>query len=345
MEPVTHFLTGACISRAGLNRKTGYATLMLTLAAEFPDMDFVTYFVGPVTGLKYHRGLTHSFVGTLFDAAVVLGVVYLVHLWRRRRGLTTKIPPRWGLLYWYGVLGGLSHILLDFTNNYGVRPFSPFYHHWYSWDIVFIVEPLLLAALLLALILPWLFGLVSSEIGERRPAFRGRGWAIAALIFMGTLYGVRDHYHRVATTALDSIDYGGEPAKRVAAMPYAINPFHWSGVVETSNAYRLIDITEQDGEARLSDEDRHIFFKPQETPQSLAAKKSYLGRVYLDWAQFPLVETEPPDQSGDTLVIFQDMRFGYGLLSSPGRRPLSARVLIDRNLQVSEMWMGSNRQR
>ena len=27
MEPVTHFLAGACIGRAGLNRRTAYATL------------------------------------------------------------------------------------------------------------------------------------------------------------------------------------------------------------------------------------------------------------------------------------------------------------------------------
>ena len=39
MEPVTHLLTGACISRAGLNRTTGLATLTLVLAAEAPDLD------------------------------------------------------------------------------------------------------------------------------------------------------------------------------------------------------------------------------------------------------------------------------------------------------------------
>ena len=32
MEPITHFLTGACIGRAGLNRKTAYATLAAVLA-------------------------------------------------------------------------------------------------------------------------------------------------------------------------------------------------------------------------------------------------------------------------------------------------------------------------
>ena len=46
MEPVTHFLTGACIGRAGLNRRTAYATLAATLAAEAPDMDVFWSFGG-----------------------------------------------------------------------------------------------------------------------------------------------------------------------------------------------------------------------------------------------------------------------------------------------------------
>ena len=38
MEPITHFLTGACLGRAGLNRKTALATAATTLAAEAPDL-------------------------------------------------------------------------------------------------------------------------------------------------------------------------------------------------------------------------------------------------------------------------------------------------------------------
>ena len=33
MEPITHFMTGACLARAGFNRKAAYATLAMTLAA------------------------------------------------------------------------------------------------------------------------------------------------------------------------------------------------------------------------------------------------------------------------------------------------------------------------
>jgi diacylglycerol kinase family enzyme len=40
VEPVTHFLFGAAMGRAGLNRKTALATATLTLAAEAPTSTF-----------------------------------------------------------------------------------------------------------------------------------------------------------------------------------------------------------------------------------------------------------------------------------------------------------------
>jgi inner membrane protein len=75
---------------------------------------------------------------------VVVGFVYLIWRLRGRKVKDPKLPPRWGLLFLYACLAGLSHILLDFTNNYGVRPFWPFSEKWYSWDIVFIFEPVML---------------------------------------------------------------------------------------------------------------------------------------------------------------------------------------------------------
>ena len=131
MEPITHFLTGACIGRAGLNRTTGYATLMVTLAAEFPDIDILWGLDGPVRAMATHRGFTHSLIGAPVDSAIVLGFVYAFHRWRVNRGKSPPLEPRWGLLFLFGILAVLSHILLDFTNNYGVRPFLPFNWNWY----------------------------------------------------------------------------------------------------------------------------------------------------------------------------------------------------------------------
>jgi inner membrane protein len=62
MEPVTHFLTGAVLSRAGFNRRTAYATLAMTLAAEAPDLDVLWAIRGPVASFQHHRGITHTFL-------------------------------------------------------------------------------------------------------------------------------------------------------------------------------------------------------------------------------------------------------------------------------------------
>ena len=59
MEPVTHFLTGACMSRAGFNRKTALATLTMVLAAEAADLDVLWAVKGPIAALQHHRGITH----------------------------------------------------------------------------------------------------------------------------------------------------------------------------------------------------------------------------------------------------------------------------------------------
>ena len=39
LDPVTHFLTGACMGRSGFNRKSALATVTMVLAAEAADID------------------------------------------------------------------------------------------------------------------------------------------------------------------------------------------------------------------------------------------------------------------------------------------------------------------
>lgn len=347
MEPVTHFLTGACIGRAGFNRTTAYATLVTTLAAEFPDIDIMFDLGGPLVSFQHHRGFTHSLAGLPFNAAIVLAAVYGWHRWRAARGRTTILPTRWGLLYIYGVIAGLSHLLLDFTNNYGLRPFAPFNWRWYSWDIVFIIEPFMLAVLLLGLLMPAVFSLVGQEVAGRKEQFRGRGGAMFALICIALMWGVRDFYHRKAVTALENQSYNGEDPKRVAAMPFPLNPFRWAGVIETENTFQTMEVDALNG--IVDPEERaEVFGKPEETPVTLAAKKSWVGRVYLSWAKFPLVESEPVQEPpGGHLVRFRDLRFSYSPIrignptETQFRRVLGASVLLDKDLNVVEIKMGT----
>ncbi len=320
------------MGRAGLNRKTALATATLTLAAEAPDLDVIGNFKGAVFGFAHHRGFTHSFVGIALVSAAVVGFMYLVWRLRGRKTNDPNLPPRWGLLFLYSYLAGLTHIVLDFTNNYGVRPFWPFSEKWYSWDIVFIVEPVLLIVLAAGLALPALFSLINEEIGVRRQGPQGRFGATLALLGVVALWGVRGYEHGRALNALEARMYRGADPIRVSAYPYWWNPFQWYGVVETQNffATMLVDSTipDVDPEGRMQ-----VRYKPEETPATLAAKKSYLGRVYLDWAQYPITETERLESPRQGYVVhFKDLRYDYP--GRTGRSPLSASVALDRNLNV-----------
>ena len=331
------------MGRAGLNRKTALATLTLTLSAEAPDLDVLARLRGPAFGFAHHRGFTHSFLGVPLDALVVLGFVYLVWRMRGRKAKSPDpknpdAPPRWGYLYFYACLGGLSHILLDFTNNYGVRPFWPFWEKWYSWDIVFIFEPVMFGLLLLGLIIPAISSLVDSEIGARRRAPRGRVAATLALFGVVFLWGLRDYEHRRAVAALESRIYNGTDPLRVSAYPKWVDPFHWDGVVETKDFFALAPVDslapEVDPQGTME-----IRYKPEETAITLAAKNSYLGRRYLDWAQYPTTEVEPlGDPATGYIVHLEDLRYGQMTSlfsrSRTGKSPLGAAVELDRNLRV-----------
>jgi inner membrane protein len=334
MEPVTHFLTGATLARAGFNRKTALATVTMTLAAEAADIDVLAYVKGSAVGFIQHRGITHTFIGVPVIAALVVGLVWLMDaLWQRRRRARALPPPRtrrWGWLYLFACIAGLSHLLLDFTNNYGVRPFYPFSRQWYAWDIVFIIEPLMLAALFAALTLPWLFGLIGQEIGVRQRGPRGRGAAIAALLFIVALWGVRDFEHRRALAALDAVEFHGEPAMRIAAFPYMVNPFEWAGVAEISNAFVSMHVNSLRPEVDPGNR-AQSYYKPESTAVTQAARDTPLGRAYIEWARFPLVEAEHVSTPAPgELVYFSDVRFLY---LNGERRPLQAYVLLDSHLR------------
>ncbi len=344
------------MGRAGLNRKTALATLTLTLAAEAPDLDVLGRLRGSAFGFAHHRGFTHSFLGVPLDAVVVVGFVYLIWLLRGRRVKDPNLPPRWELLFFYACLAGLSHILLDFTNNYGVRPFWPFSEKWYSWDIVFIFDPILFSFLLLGLIVPSLFSLIDKEIGARQRGPRGRVAATMALIAVVLLWTLRDFEHRRAVAALQARTYNGADPARASAYPDLDNPFRWYGVVETTNFFALAPVDSVGPEVNpgASDDQLEIHYKPEETPISLAAKRSYLGRIYLDWAQYPITQTEILESPEPGYIVdFQDLRYAQlpSLFSRLRRghdhasKPLGAGVRLDRNLNVIGDVYGSGRDR
>jgi inner membrane protein len=261
-----------------------------------------------------------------------------------QQGARAPAAPRLhlGWLYATALIATLSHLLLDWTNNYGVRPFFPFNPRWYAGSFVFIAEPLLWTVLLLALIVPELLGLADREIGARRQAFRGRGWAILALSAMVVLWGWRWAEHAQARALLENLQITSAPVERIAVEPYPINPFHWHAILETAGYYQTAEIDTWTGSID-SDPTRDVIFKPAATAATEAAKRTPLGQVYLDWGtwavvrdvgQLPVAGMDPPQLPPNrqwTTVEFTDLRFDYSYLGAGRttvRNPLAAWVYI-----------------
>lgn len=141
MDNLTHSLVGLTSAKAGLERLSPYATTVCVISANAADADFVSLFFGDRwTLLQHHRGITHSIVGTLAIGCLVPLIAFAIEqIVAKTRGRTIRI--RLGGLMIASMIAAITHPLMDWTNNYGVRPLLPWSGRWFYGDLVFIVDP------------------------------------------------------------------------------------------------------------------------------------------------------------------------------------------------------------
>ncbi|MGA2143681.1 MAG: metal-dependent hydrolase [Bryobacteraceae bacterium] len=306
MDPLTHTATGLFLSRAGLNRWTPRATAILILAANAPDIDIVSAAGGSLNYLHYHRHLTHSLMAMPVMALLPVVAVRLIG----------RKPVNWLAAWCASLIAVGSHLLLDWTNSYGIRLLLPFSARWLRLDWTNVIDLWIWAVLAICLLGPFLARLVGSEIssGAAQTRPHGRAAACAALGFLLFYEGARATLHARAVAALDSRLYQQTSPLRTFAFPDAANPFDWRGVMETSefDAVAGLNLAAEFDPSRAN-----IFIKPEPDPALDAARNSETFRQFIEFAQVPFWRVSPaPDLEGGKLVEVFDLRFGTPL--APG---------------------------
>jgi inner membrane protein len=328
MDNVTHSLTGLALARAGLNRAVPGAVLLLLLSANAPDIDIAALTRGSFRYFEAHRGYSHSLIGLPVLAAVC--VVVSAVLLRR------KLP--WTRAYIVCTIGVASHLLLDWTNSYGVRLLLPFSSRWSHLDLNGLYDAWILAVLAFAAVWPWFARLVSREIGEK-PA-SGRGTALAALVFFLLFDVSRTLLHAKAVDQLQARLYDGAPALQAAALPDSFSPLRWRGVVETVRTFRALDVSIG---TPLDIESAQVFYKPSITPQLAELNRLQPFRYFLYFARFPVWSQQPaPLQNGiGRRYDLTDLRFG-----TPEAGAFHCIALMNQSgaLLVNEFTFGSGRE-
>jgi inner membrane protein len=325
MDNLTHSLTGLMLSQAGLKRFYPRATLVLVIAANIPDIDFVAIARGPLYYFEQHRGITHSVAA--LPVMALLPVLLACAIGRTMRG--------WAAAWGISIIGVASHLLLDWTNTYGIRLLFPFSSQWFHLDLINLFDLFVWAVLLLAWLGPLVGKLVSGEIGAQ--AGTGRGMAIFALSFFLVYDFGRFLSHQRAVEILNSRVYRGSPPLRVAAFPAgSVSPLEWQGWIERPEFVMHFPVNV------LKDFDPTAgatIFKAAASPAIQAASQASPVAVFLRFAQYPLWSVTALDGSSGNPQGTRDVEL------TDWRFPFTAQALVDASNHVisSSFGLGGNR--
>jgi inner membrane protein len=359
MDPITHGITGALLGKGFFSDRQGrVATFAATLGAVFPDIDFVAEVASrdPMAIVKYHRGITHSFVALPFFAAAL---AWLTRLLAKRRGIET---PSWPILtVIYGV-GIASHILLDGTTSFGTRMWTPISQKRVAWDLMFIIDFILSSCVLLPQVVAWVY---NSEARERSLSnsratkmwglfsvaavfvwvvalFTGYPFhlwivalasaVLAALFFLPGIggWGVA---HRAALARVQHFAQENQVAvARIGALPIPPSLLDWGDVIRTPNG-----VYQSRFDLRTA-ESPAFYFVADSPPDAFVTRALRLPEVQLYWqfSRFPTIRTSV--EGSDHIVDFSEHRFTNGNRRTP--QPFSYRVIFDdAGNVVAEGWL------
>ena len=298
MDNLTHTLTGLMMSRAGLNRLSARPGLVLMLAANVPDVDGASLLGGALNYLHYHRWYTHSLAMAPLMAILPVLIACAVE----------RSTKAWKSAYLLSLIGVASHLLLDWTNVYGVRLLLPFSSAWLHLDSTSLVDLWIWAILLAACLGPALGRLVSSEIGAKPGT--GRGMAVLALVLLLAYDYGRFLLHQRVIATLENRVYGGQTPRVVAAFPAGPgNPVAWTGWVRTDDRsirFPMNALQPFDPEAGIP------FYDRQPSAAIEAARETPVFKQFLKFVVYPLWRATPvAEPEGATRVDLSDWRLGF----------------------------------
>jgi inner membrane protein len=290
MDNICHTLVGAALGDAGLKRRTRFGMLTLTVAANLPDLD-VAVFLTPASSVAFRRGWTHGVPAQILLPLVLTAVLLLWDRYRPGRSNEPRARGAWLLALSY--VGVLSHVGLDYLNNYGIRLLMPWSGQWFYGDALFIVDP-------------WLYLLLGGgwwlarRRGRTGPARWGVGLATAYIVaMMGIAASAR-------TSVLNQwTAQAGRVPHALMVGPVFADPFHKQVIVDRGDGYDTGRFSWLSGLMTMAE---RVPTLAPEHPDVIAAKADVNVQALLIWSRFPRFELI--DLAEDRQVLVTDLRFG-----------------------------------
>ncbi|HTZ49169.1 MAG TPA: metal-dependent hydrolase [Verrucomicrobiae bacterium] len=320
MDIATHALASYVIARGFFPRRRWPVMVGMLFAGTVADVDLGSALFGPSAYFAWRRTYTHSLLGTV--VVILLAVLFT-------RALARKNPEQHVTLFWPMFLAAGAHVLLDTLQSEGVMLLWPFRAIRFATNWLPTIDVWILVLLVGGILVPELFRLVTSEIGAKNKAPRGRNGAIVALILLAFYVAGRAALHSGSTALLEPHSYHGESARYVGSYPDSLSLFTWHGVVETQSLVCRVEVPVGPGQT-FDPESADCLHKPEPSPELDAIQKTHLARKYISAVPFPRAVVEK-NQTGYEIVI-RSMR---DVVEGETYHRLAARFLVNPDFGVS----------
>ncbi|MFC1856117.1 metal-dependent hydrolase [Thermodesulfobacteriota bacterium] len=284
MDPITHYLTAKLTRRTLIKDDEKRLIAIFIISSLFPDIDYLIRLSSVTDYLKYHRGITHSFVGILLLSAFLSAIFYLFD----KKEFTKKFAISYISMF--------IHIMMDWTNSYGTRLLLPFSDVRAALDAVFILDIYLWGFFAISLIT-----LKIMKSGRRRTAIYFTAIMLLYFIIKFTLHQVAVEQIRTHPIAAESI--------KVSAFPHMTTPYKFNCVIETDESFLMSEYSLLDdyGEKFKTGTE---YKKMKDNEYIRLVKETYLGEVFTVFSKYPYFSIE---KEGDmTKVEIVDLRYKRG---------------------------------
>lgn len=289
MDNVCHTLLGAAIGEAGLKHRTRFGAATLMVAANLPDIDVLAV-LSATPAVALRRGWTHGLLAQALLPVLLTTGVLAVAARRRGDGSMPRANAAWVLALSY--IGVLSHVGLDYLNNYGIRLLMPLDRRWFYGDAVFIIDPWLWIALGAGV---WL--------ARRRAVPRAAVVALVAAAMYIAAMLTTARMARATVAEAWRATHGREPVALMVG-PVPVDPFTRTIIIDAGDSYETGTFSWRGRRVQF---DTGAVPKNDRDPRVARAREMPQIRAFLVWSRFPFWTFE--SSPGGARVIVSDMRF------------------------------------
>lgn len=314
MDVLTHVLIGASVAQlppASENQHMNFKhrALVGTVAAIFPDIDYILFPLNPLEFLAYwHRAETHS---------IVLAPLWALLLWSGWQ-LFTVMKKHGVLVYWISLAALLSHTILDSLTMYGTQWLAPLSSGKISMDLLFVIDGYftVCASIMLSVIY------LKQTLKLR--------WLVTLLpiAYLGLVIQLKHQAYRQAVSEDQQINLNST----VTLLPQPFSPFYWQLIHQdnaavnqaylrladdpfASTVSNILGKPSQQDHYQLPDQlTWHRFtLLPEESPMREWASEVWTHdafEAFQDFADYP-VFYQSENQDPPTCIWFSDLRYHW----------------------------------